>query len=455
MRWIGPATVAVLAAALWSMAWWPGGSVTPLPLLALWAVAFTAYALAATGAEAIPSRTIWAGGILLRAGLLPAAPALSEDIYRYMWDGWVQVNGVNPFVHPPSAPLLAPLRLDWWPLINHADVPTIYPPGAQIVFLLLAALGPGRLLFKLAWLAADILAARLLAGLAGDGVRGRRALLLYLWSPLLLVEVAWSGHVEPLGIAAMLGAVALARRADGTPPIREATSRADPVEAVPARPRRSLLGSGALIGLGVSLKLVPLAVVPALWRRYGAAAAGLAVAVPAILYVPYRAAGASLFEGLRTYADVWAFNAGLFRLLEPLPGPAGVPRTLATLIVVAVAGWAAARRYELERALYWTIGAALLLSPTIHPWYLLWILPFACLRGGPGWFLYTGTVFLAYAGRDAYLTGGAWPEPVWLSALIHVPPLALLARDAVRDARAGLPCGTGGVVGSGAAGSGS
>jgi len=409
----------VLAGVLWAMAWWPGASGTPLPLLALWVLAFAAYSVAALRAEAIPTRAIWAGGFVLRAGLLPAAPALSEDVYRYLWDGWVQANGVNPFVHAPSAPELAPLRLDWWSLINHADVPTIYPPGAQVLFLLLALVGPGWLVFKLAWVAVDLLAARLLAGLAGRGAAGRRALLLYLWSPLFLVEVAWSGHLEPLGIAAMLGAVVLARRGEAA-------------TAVPGDSRRTLLGAGALIGLGASVKLAPLAVVPALWRRYGAAAAVVAVLIPALLYLPYAGAGAGVFEGLRTYAGGWVFNAGLFRLLEALPGPAEVPRALASLGVAAVAVWAAVRRLGLERALYRVLGAALLLSPTIHPWYLLWILPFACLRSGRGWILYTGTVFLAYAGRDAYLTTGTWPEPVWLTALIHVPPLALLAWEAVR-----------------------
>lgn len=416
MKWSGALALAVLAAALWSMAWLPGGSGTPFPLLGLWVAAFAAYCAVAVRADALSRRAIWTGGLVLRAGLLPAAPALSEDIYRYLWDGWVQVNGVNPFVHPPSAPELAPLRLDFWSLINHADVPTIYPPGAQIVFVVLAAIGPAWLVFKLAWLAADLLAARLLAALAGEGGEGRRILLLYLWSPLLLVEVAWSGHLEPLGIAVVLGAVALVGRGES--------------EASPGR--GALVGSGALIGLGVSLKLAPLAVVPALWRRYGAAAAGLAVAVPAILYLPYLEAGVGLVEGLGTYADVWAFNAGLFRALAALPGPPEVPRPLAAVLVVGVATFVAWRRFGLERALYWTIGAGLLLSPTVHPWYLLWILPFACLRGGRGWILYTGTVFLAYAGRDAYLSTGIWSEPVWLLALIHVPPLALLAWDAAR-----------------------
>ena len=78
------------------------------------------------------------------------------------------------------------------------------------------------------------------------------------------------------------------------------------------------------------------------------------------------------------------------------------------------------------------IGAGLLLSPTIHPWYILWVLPFACLYLNRGWLLFSGTVFLAYAGRDAYLATGVWPEPAWLIWGIHGPPLALLAWDGWR-----------------------
>lgn len=403
------------------MAWIPGAAATPWPLLALWGAAFGAYLVAARESFRLSPRLVWGGAIAVRLGLLGAAPALSEDVYRYLWDGRVARNGVNPFALAPDAAGLADLRTDWWALLNHPEVPTIYPPGAQAIFLALAAIGPAVVVFKLAWIAADLLVAWLLArlgsGRGGDGrepegalargagaMTGRRAAFLWLWSPLVLVEVAWSGHFEPVGIAAMLGAVAL----------------------VAARP----LAAGAVLGLSASIKFAPLAVLPALWRRAGTGAAALALAVPAWLYLPYARAGDRLFEGLRTYADIWAFNAGAFRWIERVPGPEDLPRWIVAAAVMAVAVEAARRGWTLGRALYWTIGAAILLSPTIHPWYLLWVLPFAALRGGTAWIAFTGTVFLAYAGRDAYLATGSWPESPWVVALIHVPVWALLAREA-------------------------
>ncbi|WP_419162329.1 glycosyltransferase 87 family protein [Candidatus Palauibacter sp.] len=405
-RWIW-ALVAVEAAALWTMAW--GGSGTPFPAVALWSVAFMAYVLAARCAvpasgAAITRRRIWTAGVVLRAGVFPAAPTLSEDIYRYMWDGWVQRNGVNPYAHPPASPILEGLRTEWWPLINHADVPTIYPPGAQFVFALLAWIGPGWWIFKLGWLAADLVVARLVDRLSRD--RSPLPLLLYLLSPLLVVEVAWSGHLDPLGIAPMLGAVALAAGV-----------------SIPA------WRAGALLGIGASLKFAPIAGLPALARRRGPWAVAAALAAPILLYLPYVGAGSSLFDGLRVYADLWEFNAGLYNVLERLPGHPDLPKWIGAAVVGGVAMRAALHRWPLDRALFWAIGAALLLSPTLHPWYVLWVLPFACLSVSRGWLLLSGTVFLAYAGRDVYLATGVWPEPVWLGWVVHGPPLALLAWD--------------------------
>lgn len=404
IRLVG-ALFCVEAAALWAMAW--GGLGTPYPALSLWAVGFAAYLLAAGGAERLDRRWIWGGGIALRVGMFPSAPALSEDIYRYMWDGWVQRSGANPFQHAPAAPDLEALRTEWWPLINHADVPTIYPPGAQLVFVALAWIAPAWWIYKFAWLAADLAVAWLVGRLSRG--RGSVPLLLYLWSPLLVVEVAWSGHFDPLGIAPMLGAVLLVGTA-----------------AQPA------WRAGALLGLGASIKFAPLAAVPALWRRHGWVAAAIAVAIPVVLYLPFLSAREALFGGLRTYADVWEFNAGLYNALQRLPGPDDLAKWVGAAVVGAVVVRAAAGRWSLGRSLFWAIGAGLLTSPTIHPWYILWVLPFACLYLSRGWLLFSGTVFLAYAGRDAYLATGVWPEPAWLAWGIHGPPLALLAWDGWR-----------------------
>jgi len=75
--------------------------------------------------------------------VLPAVP-LSDDLYRYLWDGRVANAGIDPFAYPPSAPELAALRDDRvWPNVNHPEVPTIYPPVAQLAFRVMDAVAPG------------------------------------------------------------------------------------------------------------------------------------------------------------------------------------------------------------------------------------------------------------------------------------------------------------------------
>lgn len=389
----------------------PALRATPSPALLLWLLAWAGHLWAlrtlASGDASGTRAVLWGIGIAGRLALLPLLPHLSEDLWRYLWDGHVAVHGVDPFAHAPSDAALDPLATDWRALVNHPDVPTIYPPGAQAVFALLALFGPSVALFKAAWIAADLGVAAVLDRLAAArGDRSSVPLLLWLWSPLVLVEVAWSGHLEPLGLLPVMAALLLlARDGDGRL-------------------------AGGLLGLGAAVKFAPLAALPALGRRRGAGAALVGLLVPALLYLPYAGAGADLFAGLGEYASRWRFNAALFPLLEAVLG--GAARVAAAAIVGAVAVGAALRRWSVSRTLFWTVGAALLLSPTIHPWYALWILPFAALRRSWPWVVWTGLLFLAYAGRDAYLATGTWPHPPALAALVHLPLLALLAAGELR-----------------------
>jgi hypothetical protein len=393
-----------------ALGWVPGARGTPWPATILWAAAFGFYVLAATwhARRPISRREMWTLAILARLALLPLTPWFSDDIYRYLWDGWVQIHGVNPYLHAPADSVLAPLRTGWHALINHPTVPTIYPPGAQLIFRALAAISTSVLLFKAAWILADLGVGWMLDRLtASRASNPSLAPLLYLWSPLVLLEVAWSGHVEPLGILPMLGALLIV------------SSR---------RPGGAAL-AGTLLGLGVSVKLAPAAAIPAA-GRWRVAAGATAIAVPALLCLPYLSAGGSLIGGLTAYAERWEFNAGLYAPLMALLGPTGA-KGLAAAAVAGIAAYAAWRRWSLGRALYWTIGGAIALSPTIHPWYVLWILPLAALRGGRAWLLLSGAVFLAYWGLDTYAATGSWPEPLPVRLLIHIPFLVLLGVDAL------------------------
>ena len=409
----GLTELALLAGA----AWWPGRGF-PWPGLVWVAGAFLTYAAVGwwiSRSHGSPQdrrvhlAILWVFALAFRLALLPVPPELSDDVYRYLWDGHVQLEGVNPYDFAPADPALEAIRTPDHALVNNPTVPTIYPPLAQFAFVLIGLAGGTVFAAKLLWVLLDLGTALLLYRVAGHTGRDPRLVLaLYAWSPLVVVEVAWNGHLEPLGLIA----VAL---------------------LLYWRPHAAQMGLA--LGLATLAKFAPIAALPPLLLRYRwrfGLALGLTVG---LLYLPYLGAGRMLFAGLGTFAEHWRFQEGAFAVVETLfPGPLR-PRILSGLTVLAVVAWTTWRRFDAERALFWILGAGLLLSPTVHPWYVLWILPFAALRVSRPWLLLSGLVFLGYWGLEAFHSTGAWPQPLWARLLLWVPVWGLLVHDAWRGWR--------------------
>ena len=436
---LGLLELAFLAAA----GWWPEAGV-PFPRLILLAGAFAAYwgmAFAALD-ERADTRLIWGFAILFRVVLLPCVPFLSDDIYRYLWDGHVQLQGINPYLYPPDAPELESIRTAWHGRINNPSISTIYPPFAQMVFAAGAFAGGSMLALKALWTLADLAACMLLAKVARRTGRSVPAtLVLFAWSPLLVVETAWSGHFESLGLLLLAALVflALPARSAGSAQESPDATDADPVsgggDADVSGPR-SMPGRwtpwtmGAALALATLTKFVPIAALPALTHRYGARLLAACTGVLVLFHLPYAEAGSALWAGLVTYAEHWRAYEGAFAIIEAvLPGPMA-SRYLSGVLVLAVVARAMLANFDAERALFWILGAGLLLSPTFHPWYALWILPFAALRRNRAWILLSGLAFVTYWGLGPYLESGAWPRPLWTRILLWLPFYGLLLWDA-------------------------
>ena len=371
---------------------------------------------------------IWAIAIARpRSRSYPLAPELSDDIHRYLWDGHVLTQGVNPYAHPPGDDALAALRTPWHGEINNPDVPTIYPPLSQILFGLVAlAGGPAILAAKLLWICFDLGCGLLLHRIATRSGRDPAPVLVwYLWSPLLIVETAWSAHFDAVGLFLMAALILAAGRGAGGRDRYGVRDRDGPRHAAGARLRPWL--PGALLAAATLLKFAPAATLPVLIRRHGAATLVAFAAVCAAFYLPFAGAGAdALTEGLRTYARHWSANEGAFALIAALAEDPIHARAIATALVLGVVGYATWRRFSAERALLWIIGAGLLLSPTVHPWYTLWVLPMAALRGSRAFLLLGGLAFLGYWGLASYQATGVWPQPLWNRAAIWLPVWLML-----------------------------
>jgi len=401
------AEVSLLAAA----GWWPDLAPGWL-FVTLATLAFGAYAMAAMRIRDARGGglLIWGVAILLRLVLLPLAPEMSTDVYRYLWDGHVQFSGMNPLRYAPADPALAALRTSWFGLVPSPETLSPYPPAAQLAFLALSVVGGTVFQAKLLWLGFDLATAWVLGRIAAFTGRSRRLTqLLYLWSPLLVVEVAWNAQIAPMALFGLVLVVLLARAPASAGAAGAASTLVAPVSLAAVVPLTARLGVRFLLGF---------------------------IVVAAILTLPFVSAGTGLFDGLFGYLHRTPFMAGGFTLLESVAPDTHVPRWLAFLTLAVVAVGTAARRFRPERALLWTLGAALLLTPTFRPQYALMILPLAALRVSLPWLLFTGLALLPYSGLDAFRATGVWPEPVWVLTLLWLPLAALLIVDAHRLWRA-------------------
>jgi len=148
-------------------------------------------------------------GVLFRLFMLPTPVVLSSDVYRYFWDGRVQLAGVNPYRYPPEAQALAELRdAEIHPRINRPWARTVYPPGAQMLFAALASTAPDRLwALRVMLSTCELMTMLAVAGLLRRVGLPEGRVAVYAWAPLPIFEFAQAGHVDAAAIPLVLGAL--------------------------------------------------------------------------------------------------------------------------------------------------------------------------------------------------------------------------------------------------------
>lgn len=388
----------LLALVLWRL--YLGGQYAPWLLLPLLLSAFVPYFIGVYVCghpDASTSvRAILFFAILFRVILWGTPPVLSDDIYRYVWEGRVQNHGFNPYALAPDAEELSPLQDDLYKRVNHPWISAIYPPFAQMMFRALAWLP-----YPLAWLklffgAVDVLNVWLLICILRARDMPHQLALIYAWNPLPIVEFAGSGHFLSVGICFFLGAYHAVQR---------------------DRQIVAAVAAGLAIGTNFLILAPLLHVYNALKKQW----LPVVAIVVALLYVPFIDAGRHLFDGLMHYAAMWKFNDSIFGLLvaffdsghrplvaEDVHLAFKWPKIIAGLVLAFMGLNFIFRNREWLRSGYLMTGALLLLSPTVHPWYVTLILPFLCFYRNFGWLAFTALVTVAYSAVVIYQLTGEW-----------------------------------------------
>jgi hypothetical protein len=332
-----------------------------------------------------------------RIPMLLAPPEPAADLRRYLWDAHLVRAGLSPYAVIPADPAFAHLRTaETWP-VNNPEVPSPYPPGAQLFFLAATAPAESARAIKLALFLCDALLAlvvwrSLIVAGANPGW-----MLAYAWSPLVSLEVARHGHVDLAGaLLVALAALALARG-------------------------RALVGTIAL-ALSIAVKPLSLVLLPLLWRRVSRWHVAAGCAALLVISLPFSNGHRPSLGSVPEVIERFRFNGPVFTGVAALAGPLAATG-LAVLVGLAVAGWAR-RRLSLAspEAWAWPMAATILCAPLVYPWYLLWLAPFLVTPRTMPLAVWSVSILGTYVAWQR--VGVPWGVPAWMLAVEYAALVA-------------------------------
>lgn len=343
------------------------------------------------------SRRIVVIGLVLAAvwhfEFLRLPPGTDDDIHRYVWDGHLQRHGYNPYLVIPSDPVVKELHTAETRNLNNPDLPSPYPPGAQLFFRAVTALQESTFELKVAFVICDFAIVLVLFDFLRLNQKRPHLVLAFAWNPLLAIEVAGSGHIDIVGaLFLVVSAAALVRR------------------------WRTI--AALAFGLAVAVKFLPIVLLPLYWKRIRIRDAALATAMIALLYVPFFSHGGIPTGSLATYVQTFRFNGPVFALLDHV-APPQLLAGLALLVGLVTATWL--RSVAPEGRAYsfaWPMAASLFFGPAVFPWYLLWLLPFLTSGATLLIILWTISIIPTYVQWHLRALGRPWGAlPGWIMPL--------------------------------------
>jgi alpha-1,6-mannosyltransferase len=349
---------------------------------------------------------------------LSKPPGPDDDIHRYVWDGRVQRLGYNPYILLPGDPSVAGLHTSETRALNHPDLPSPYPPGAQLFFRAVTAIHESVFALKVAF----VICAWAIVFVLWDVLRltgqSEHWVLAYAWHPLLAIEVAGSGHIDIVGVLLLVVSFA-------------------------ALVRHWRTIAAVAFGLAVAVKLLPIVLLPLYWRRIRVRDGALAAIVVGLLYIPFLNHGRIPIGSLGTYVHSFRFNDPVFAMLERVMAPK-IAAGLAVLVGLLTATWMRGRATEgLSDAFAWPMAASLLCAPVAYPWYLLWLLPFLRSVSTLPIVIWTVSIIPTYIVWHLRAFGHPWVLPVWVEPLeygsVAIAALVIAWRRVTRSSSSSPP----------------
>ncbi len=356
-------------------------------------------------------------GVFFRLLLLFTVPALSDDFYRFVWDGRLLINDINPYTILPTDFVQT---IDFQKVIsdrvifeklNSPNYYTVYPPLNQLIFAASAALSKGSLFGNVIALRVFIVLAEitLLLMLIKNELRDR--VNLYAFNPLIILELTGNLHFE--GVVMCFLALAY---------------------YVGIKNQKSLIFSSFLFACAVCVKMLPLIFIPLIIRQLGwkkgIIYASLVGLFTALLFLPFldRMLIEKLFSSVNLYFQKFEFNASVYYLVRAVGfkifgyniiGTAGKIMAFLTFSGVLFVSWKSKNLF---------VGALTILTlyfamaTTVHPWYVTNLLVIAIFTSFRYPILWSYTAFFSYATYQTNL----YQENLYLVALEYLLVLGMM-----------------------------
>ena len=363
----------------------------------------------------IPLGLIILAGVAFRLALWPLSPTLSDDPFRYRWEGKLQAAGGNPYAARPNDARWSDLRDSTFPRVTGKDFKAVYGPLTELVELISYRVAsalesdPVRQVFwfKLPYALCDLAVLMLLPALLINRGFSAERVLIYAWSPLPVIAFWATGHNDSLVILlltlAFLGA---------------------------AKDRWTW--AFAALSFATAAKIWPLMLFPLFigWRGYRPLRwYQWWVAMPILFALawPYRTNVDENLRFMSGFVGGWRNNDSLFGIILWLTKDLYRAKKVAFAIIAAGIAFVTLRNRTPERGALAVIALMLMVSANCHPWYLTWILPLLTLFPVPALLLWTALVPIAYAAVISWSTLGEWNGSTELRWLEYAPVYALLA----------------------------
>ncbi len=343
--------------------------------------------------------------------LVSSGPEMSDDIYRYIWDGKLQNHGISPYKYAPDDPVLKDLHSNELPsLINFPEVKTVYPPISQLIFSTAYFLfGESITGLKLIFILFNLVSVLFFYLILVNLKKHLSLLLLFAWNPLIIMETAINGHLEIVMAFFILTSVYF-----------YLTSK--------------YILSGAGFALAVLTKIVPVIFLPIIFidliKRKKKVKVhffffGSCMSVIAFFVALHFKTIINMLNTAVNYSSKWYFNNPIFYFIHSIFKNNELSHLISFSVLLLLLMFIYFNSFELNKKLFYSALLFVLFNPTIHPWYLILPVGLSAIYYSKVVLLWSLTIYASYSVMYGYIGRGVWEDSI-IQLLIQYIPLLLL-----------------------------